>query len=147
MRYGDEFSFLVMTDKEIQEKYIEFRCDAMNDRFDDCVFCTENHVTIDQLRSLKTPDVIRAIFNRPVNEDQFFKLLEQLTRLSYDKALNGKIPVKSFEGLINAIAQLLKQRNLSTGKPTEIVKYEDLKKKTPMELHSFIMGELRHGRN
>ena len=132
---------------EIQKKYIEFRSDAMNDRFHDSVFCNENKLCLDELNLIKTPDVIREIFNRPVNEDQFFKLLEQLTRLSYDKALNGKIPVKSFEGLVNAIAQLLKQRNLSTGKPTEIVKYEDLKKKTPMELHSFIMGELRHGRN
>ena len=137
----------MLNDKEIQEKYIEFRSDTLNDRFDDCVFCTENAVTIDKLKSLKTPEVIRAIFNRPVGEDQFFNLLEQLTRLSYHKALNGKIPVKSFEGLINAITQLLKQRQLSTGKPTEIVKYEELKKKTPAELHSFIMGELRHNRN
>lgn len=137
----------MLPDKEIQDKYIEFRCDTINDRFDDCVFCTENGVSIDKLKSLKTPDVLRAIFNRPVSEDQFFKLLEQLTRLSYDKALNGKIPIKSFEGLISAITSLLKQRQLSTGRPTEIVKYEELKKKTPAELHSFIMGELRHGRN
>ena len=137
----------MLTDKEIQDKYIEFRSDAINDRFDDCVFCTENAVTIVKLKALKTPDVIRTIFNRPIGEDQFFKLLEQLTRLSYDKALNGKIPIKSFEGLINAITALLKQRQLSTGKPTEIVEYEDLRKKTPAELHSFIMGQLRHSRN
>ena len=137
----------MLDDKEIQKKYIEFRCDTLNDRFDDSVFCSENSVTIDKLKSLKSPEVIRAIFNRPIGEDQFFILLEQLTRLSYDRALNGRIPVKSFEGLINAITQLLKQRQLSAGKPTEIVKYEELKKKTPAELHSFIMGELRSGRN
>lgn len=137
----------MLDDKEIQKKYIEFRCDTLNDRFDDSVFCSENSVTIDKLKSLKSPEVIRAIFNRPIGEDQFFILLEQLTRLSYDRALNGRIPVKSFEGLINAITQLLKQRQLSAGKPTEIVKYEELKKKTPAELHSFIMGQLRHDRN
>ncbi len=124
----------MITDKEIQEKYIEFRSDTLNDRFDDCVFCTENAVPINRLKQLKTPDVIRSIFKRPVGEDQFFNLLEQLTRLGYDKALNGKIPVKSFEGLINAITNLLKQRQLSTGRPTEIVKYEELEKKTPAEV-------------
>ena len=137
----------MLDDKEIQKKYVEFRYDTLNDRFDDSVFCSENSVTIDKLKSLKSPEVIRAIFNRPIGEDQFFILLEQLTRLSYDRALNGRIPVKSFEGLINAITQLLKQRQLSAGKPTEIVKYEELKKKTPAELHSFIMGQLRHDRN
>lgn len=58
----------MLTDKEIQDKYIEWRSDSINDRFDDCVFCTEGDpecsIPIDKLKALKTPDVQRAIFNK-----------------------------------------------------------------------------------
>jgi hypothetical protein len=131
-------------DKDIiVEKYIAFRSNTVNDRFDDSVFCSENSVSLDQLKSIKTPEVLRRIFQRPVGDQEFFNLLDQLTRLCYHKALAKEIPVKSFEGLVNAITNLLKQKQLSTGKPTEIVEYKELAKKTPEELHTIMMGYLR----
>lgn len=140
-----------MTDKDIQTKYIAWRIDPINDRFDDCVFCGEvdkpNTISLDKLKSLKTPEVIRAIMRKPPSDEEFFNLLEQTLRLCYDKALNGNLPVKSLEGAINSITALLKQRQLDNGKPTERVEFTELEKKTSAELHQFIMGRLRSGRN
>ena len=140
-----------ITNEEIQAKYIAWRNDPINDQFDDAVFCFEvdapNTIDISRLKMLKTPPVLRAIKRNPVKEDAFHMLLQQTLRMIYSKCLSGELEFKSLEGGLTCLTGLLKQYQLDKGKPTEIVKYEELKGKTPQELHQILMRELRSGRN
>lgn len=52
---------MILSDTEVQERYITWRSDPLNDRCDDSVFCSENSTSLDRLRELKTLDVIKEI--------------------------------------------------------------------------------------
>ncbi len=134
-----------MSDDEIKQLYIAFRADPANIQFNDICFCSTNSITIDRLRSIveRDPEVYRKINSPEVTDTELSTFLGLLTRLCYKKAFVDNIQVKSLEGLVTAITSLMKQRQLASGKPTEIVKYEELEKKTPDQLHEYIMGRLR----
>lgn len=134
-----------LSDKEIKERYIAFRSDPANIQHNDLFFTDLNSISLDRLKRVikENPDITKKIFDQPVTDIEVSTLLGLVTRLSYEKAFRDKIPVKSWEGLMNAIVNLLKQRGLESGRPTEIIKYEELEKKTPEELHAHIMSMLR----
>ena len=138
-----------MFDNEIREKYIAFRSDPANIQFNDIFFSSTFGVPAQDLRRVidEHPDIAQAIAAREVTDAELSTLLGLITRLCYEKAFVDKPKVKSLEGLVGAIVALMKQRQLESGKPTEIIKYEELEKKTPDELHSYVMGMLRRSRN
>lgn len=134
------------SDDAVLKLYTEFRKDPANVRLNDNFFCITNGIAVPRLKELlkENPKVIHEIESREVSDDELSTLMGLLTRLCYHKAFINSVPVKSLEGLVNAIIGLMKQRQLETGRPTEIIKFEeDAEKKTPEELHSYIMGMLR----
>lgn len=136
----------VLTDEAIKEKYIAFHSDPANIQFNDAYFCSINSISLDHLRDVikEFPaEIAKAVKGREVTDNELSTLLGLLTRLCYEKAFKDKIKPKSLEGLVNAIVALMKQRGLESGKPTEIIEFKELEKKTPNELHTYVMSMIR----
>lgn len=133
--------------EEISSAYIKFRSEPKNIKLKDQYFCNQYGISLATLQKIKDldPSIESTINGRPVTDDELSGFMGLLTRLCYEKAFAENIPVKSLEGLANALVNLMKQRQLETGRPTEIItiKEDELKKKTPTERYQMLMGYLR----
>ena len=140
-----------LSDDEVKKRYLTFRKDPANVQFEDIYFCSTNSVSGDRLRRIlkENPKITQEILSREVTDDELGQKMSFLARSALDRSLLDKVPIKSIEGLINALVAYMKQRALESGKPTEIfkIKYEELKKKTPQELQQHLLGLLRHANN
>ena len=138
-----------LSDLQIKKEYIAFRSNPANVKITDQGFCEKQGIAVARLQHIKEIDagIDITIASREVTDGELSMFLGLLTRLLYEKAFTEKIPVKSLEGLANALVNLMKQRSLETGKPTEIfkIKIDELKKKTPQELNQHLLGLIRHG--
>lgn len=134
-------------DAEIKAAYIAFRSDPKNIKLSEQWFCNKHFIAIASLHSIiaENPDIESTLNSREVTDEELSSFLGSLTRLCYEKAFMENIPVKSLEGLTNALVNLMKHRQLAAGRPTEIisVKEEELKLKTPRERYQLLMGYLR----
>lgn len=134
------------SDAEVLKLYTEFHKNPANIKLNDNFFCITNGIAVPRLKNLlkENPKIIQEIESCEVTDGELSTLMGLLTRLCYKKAFIDAVPVKSLEGLVNAIIGLMKQRQLEGGKPTEIIKFEeDAREKTDEELHAHLMGLLR----
>lgn len=122
--------------------YIAFQQDPANAQFDDSFFCTEQSISIDQLKILKTSEVLRKIATSPFTNKHARISVDNVIRQVNSILASKDIQPKSLEGLINAFTNLLKHQQLLQGKPTERIAIEDLKKKPPEEIHRWLMANL-----
>lgn len=143
-----------MSDDDIKRLYIEWRSNPANVQCQDIAFLSsysQQGITASRLHAVlkQHPEIEHEINSRPLTEEEVLTKFELMIRQSFNKAFLEKIPVKSYEGLLNMIINALKHRQLQQGKPTEIlrVKYEELRKKTPEELQRHLLGLIRHGRD
>ena len=138
------------TDDEIKDLYIKWRTDPTNAKCHNIAFCSLHGVPADKLNSLlDNSDLQHKLDSREVTDDEISKLMGLLTRLSFNKALVEKLPVRSLEGLINGIVALVKMRQLEQGKPTEILKItdEEIAAMTPEQRYDRLMSYLRRPLN
>jgi len=136
---------IINTDDEIKQRYTAFRADPANLQFNDFYFCNINSITISRFKEIIDKNTEYGIETRGVTDAELSKCMGLLTRVCYEKALIRRLPVKSLEGLVNAIVNLMKQRQLETGKPTEILQIKDseLAGKSTEERTALLLGFLR----
>ena len=130
-------------DKEIVDKYIAFRSDPFNLRFEDSKFCSENGISVDRLNKLKTMDVEKLIHSKPLTEMHMRSTVEQLMLLLHKIVIREDAPVKSLEGAVNAFTNLYKQHRLQMGQPTEIIDIESMEKRPVEEVQQSLLSTLR----
>ncbi len=138
------------TDEEIKQLYIDWRLDPVNAKCHNIAFCSTYGVPADKLNKLlEETDLQSKLDSREVTDDEVSSLMGLLTRLSFNKALVEKLPVRSLEGLINGIVALVKMRQLEQGKPTEILKVtdEEIAAMSPQERYAKLMSYLRRPSN
>ncbi len=133
------------TDLEVKALYLAFRLDPINDKYNDTMFLSRNSIPMSQLERVVAlnPDIADTIDRREIGNKDIQLLSNKILQQCYNTLLEGKVSAKSYEGLLNAANNLLKTIQLITGNPTERVEIKDLEKKTPEELHRFVMGRLR----
>ncbi len=127
----------------IAEKYLAFRSNPLNDRFEDAKFCSENSVSLDNLEKIKSIEFSHKVDSVPLTEQNSHQNAEILARKINQLWMQRALPVKSLEGLTNAYTNLLKQLALLRGAPTERIEFSEVKKKTPAETHRWLMQYLR----
>ena len=135
----------IKSDLEVKQLYLAFRLDPINDKHNDAAFCSRNSIATYQLERviLNNSDIADVIDRREIDDSQIQLLSNKILQQAYQYLLEGKVSPKSYEGLLNAANNFLKTIQLISGKPTERIKIEDLEKKTPEELHTYIMDRIR----
>lgn len=136
-----------LTDAEVIKLYIEFRSDPISMSWKDVVFCSENSISVSRLQQIlaNNSDIIRNIEGREVTQKELSRNFGLLLRAAFKQALDGGVPIKSMEGILNAVVSGLKMRQLEAGNPTEILKITDdeLANKSEKEKDELLLGFIR----
>ncbi len=126
----------------LSKLYLAFCQDPLNDQFDDSRFCSEQSISLKQLEVLKTSDILRSISQSEFTDKQLRSTVDNILRKANRLLAAGTVGPKSMEGLMNAFTNLLKQKQLLAGNPTERIEIDDLRKKSPEDLHRWLMHSL-----